>query len=355
MTDYYPKYLKYKHKYLELKENEAVNQSGGANKWCKLPKNAKLYFGSGGSYGIIAVLEDIAYKYFPVLIRPGENKERIQEQINDNKYEIEVIKELTNKIIKTKLSPHLVEYYGFHKCNEIPHNIFKDCNSYTEMLVSKEKPSAKCNMLYKGYPVEVYKPMYILEMEKADGTLGGFIEGLAKQRWLNIEKVLNILFFQVFYTLETIKLVYPDYTHNDLFIRNVMYKNINYTNNDFIRYNYKNMVFDVPANILFIKINDFGMNNLSSKFHKENNLTRPFIKNPYRDYFSIIYDIYNGGNLGGKSLLKLIKNKDKIENIDKYFNKLINVKNIKKIIKNNNKRCLDWEHILVYLNLYKNV
>ena len=105
--------------FFKLKKNETINQYGGTNKWCKLPKNAKLYYGSGGSYAIIAVLKDVAYKYLPVLIRPEDNKEKIVKQINNNKYEIEVIKELTNKIIKPKLSPHIIEYYDFHKCNDL--------------------------------------------------------------------------------------------------------------------------------------------------------------------------------------------------------------------------------------------
>ena len=329
--------------FFKLKQNKSMNQYGGTNKWCSLPKNAKLYYGSGGSYAIIAVLKNVAYKYFPVLIRPEDSKEKMVKQINKNKYEIEVIKELTNKIIKPKLSPHIIKYYDFHKCNEIPHNIFKDCTSYSKMLLHKDKPIKKCDMLYRGHPVKVYKPMYILEMEKADGSLEEFIEKLAKKRWNTIEKALNILFFQIFYTLENIKLIYPDYRHNDLFIRNIILINTNYIDTDYIRYHYKNLVFDVPANIIYIKLNDFGMNDLSSKFYKKNKIDVPFIKNPHRDYFSIIYDIYNGSNLGGKSLLSLIKNKDKIKNIDEYFNKFINIKNIKKIIENNHKHHLDWD------------
>ena len=329
--------------FFKLKQNESMNQYGGTNKWCSLPKNAKLYYGSGGSYGIIAVLKNVAYKYFPVLIRPEDNKEKMVKQINKNKYEIEVIKELTNKIIKPKLSPHIIKFYDSHKCNSIPHNIFKDCSSYSKMLLHNYKPIKKCDMLYRGYPVKVYKPMYILEMEKADGSLEEFIEKLAKKRWNNIEKALNILFFQIFYTLENIKLIYPDYRHNDLFIRNIMLINTNYIDTDYIRYHYKNLVFDVPANIIYIKLNDFGMNDLSLKFYKKNKINEPFIKNPHRDYFSIIYDIYNGENLGGKSLLSLIKNNDKIKNIDEYFNKFLNIKIIKKIIEKKHKRHLDWD------------
>ena len=36
--------------------------------YCKLPKNAKLYFGSGGSDCIVAITDKYAYKYFPLLV-----------------------------------------------------------------------------------------------------------------------------------------------------------------------------------------------------------------------------------------------------------------------------------------------
>jgi hypothetical protein len=342
MVDYYKKYLKYKMKYSKLKQSNIL-QTGGYN-WCRLPKDAKLYFGSGGSDGIIAVLKDRAYKYFPVFSRLSDNKDDIADHIKENKYEIEVIKELTKTIVKPKISPHIIEYYDVHKCNESPDNIFKDCPSYAEMLKSKKKSLPKCDLTYKkGYPRTLQKPMYILEMEKADGSLSSEIEKISKKRWDDIKDFLNCLFFQVFYTLESIKLVHSNYTHNDLFIRNIMIKNTKYSDDEYIRYHYKKMIFDVPANCVYIKLNDFGMNEISQEHARENGMVFTFVKNKYRDYFSIIYDIYNGGNLGGNSLYNLIKNKDKLKLVDKYFNQFMDVKMIKKIIKNNKKRQLDWD------------
>ncbi len=367
--DYKGKYLKYKTKYLELKNicennirtNKLNNlsdeiQEGGSitrgsitynskiNNWCRLPKDAKLYFGSGGSDGIIAVVKDRAYKYFPVFIYPAASNDENKMKINDNKYEIEVIKELTKQFVKTKKTPHIITYYDEHKCNELPDNIFKNCPSYVEMLESKKKTDPKCNLLYnKGYPRELIKPMYVLEMEKADGSIGDLIEKISKKKWETIKDFLNKFYFQIFYTLETIKLLYPDYSHNDLFIRNIMYVNKNYNTDEYIRYHYLNMVFDVPANGPSIKINDFGMNQISKNFSKKNNYDLKLISNPYRDYFSILYDVYNGGNLGGKSMLSITKNKDKLKQIDKYFNLFFDVKTVKKIIANNKKRFLDWD------------
>lgn len=322
-------------------------QSGGDNKYCNLPKNAKIYFGSGGSDGIIAVLEDRAYKYFPLFIRPRDNAKKIKEKNDNNKYEIAVIKELTKRIIKPKLSPHIIEFYANHRCDKIPSNIFKDCPSIADYLL---KPSieqkSKCDLIFdKGYPRKLYKPMHVIEFEKGDGTLNDEIVRISKKKWDLIETFLNRLFFQVFFTLESIKLVFPDYQHNDLFIRNILTMKTNYQDDQYIRYNYnyqEQYTFDLPASGLYIKLNDFGMNELNKKLSKRY-FNDVFISNRYRDYFSIIYDVYNGGNHGGSSLYKLIKNNDKIKKIDKYFGKFLNVKTIKKIIKNNKKRHLDWD------------
>jgi hypothetical protein len=84
-----------------------------------------------------------------------------------------------------------------------------------------------------------------------------------KKRWSLIESFLNRLFFQIFFTLESIKLVFPDYAHNDLFIRNILVMKTNYQHDQYIRYNYRKYTFDLPASGLYIKLNDFGMNVLN--------------------------------------------------------------------------------------------
>lgn len=324
------------------------------NKLCKLPKGAKLSFGSGGSKCIIALLKDRAYKYFPSLVYPEFESVQVKNDIkNDAKYEIEVIKLLTKKIIKPKLSPHIIAHYNNYVCNKIP-TFFKDCPKYTKLLMSKKKASKKCQLIAKAYPKKAIPPTYILEMEKADNSLGDEIKKISKKSFDKVKEFLDRIFFQIFYTLEQIKLVYPNYRHNDLFIRNILTINCAYDSKEncsYIRYHYKNMTFDVPANGISIKLNDFGMNQLNAQLYKKCKLNGfKVIKNPYRDYFAIIYDIYNGANLGGNSLTSLIKNKSKLKKIDKYFNELINVKNIKKIIKNNNKQHLDWDWNSTYDN-----
>lgn len=340
MSSDYIKYKKYKLKYLELKKS---NQIGGVNNFCNLPKKSKIMFSSFGSKAIIALTKDNAYKYFPLLIYPNTTSSSIKKANNYNKYEIHVIKLLTKNIVKPNLSPHIIEYINNFKCAKSLNNIFKDCPSYSKFLLSKKPFGSKCNLIYNNYPILLKDTMYVLQMEKAHDTLENEIIKISKEKWKKIELFMNRLFFQTFYTLEMIKKVYPNYSHNDLFIRNILTMNNNNDDNDYYRYNYKKKVFDVPSNGLFIKINDFGMNELTQELSDKYDLNNKNLKNPNRDYFSIIYDVYNGGNIGGKSLYTLIKNKDKLKMVDKYFNKFFNIKIIKKIIDNNKKNHLDWD------------
>jgi hypothetical protein len=114
------------------------------------------------------------------------------------------------------------------------------------------------------------------------------------------------------------------------------------------------MVFDLHANGISTKISDFGLCQLDKDSFTRFNISTNIVKDTYRDYFSILYDIYNGGNLGGKSLHSLIKNKNKLDSLDKYFNQFINIKTIKQIIKNNKKEKLDWDWSkMIDLNLVK--
>jgi len=328
------------------------SQTGGKFNYCNLPPGAKLYFGSGGNRSIIAVVKDKAYKYFPLLIYSHMSKTEIKQLINSKKFEIAVIKELTKKIINTCLSPHLIEYYNSYKCNEIPKNIFKLCPSYSEYLFSTKKVNNECKFIYKH--AKLYKPMYVLEMEKANTSLEDEIIKISKKKFEIIEIFLNRIYFQIFYTLENLKIFFPDYIHNDLFIRNILINNNNNNNNKYIRYHYKNNIFDLPAYGLNIKISDFEGNQLNKTFGKKNNSSISFIKNPYRDYFSILYDVYDGSNLGSHSLYNLIKNKNKLKQIDKYFNNFMNISAIKKIIKYNKKQELDWNwDITLDVNIIK--
>ena len=79
----YIKYIKYKTKYLELLNNyenldsniNNISQTGGKFNYCNLPPDSKIFFGSGGSKAIIAIVKDRAYKYFPLFSSVKISKE----------------------------------------------------------------------------------------------------------------------------------------------------------------------------------------------------------------------------------------------------------------------------------------
>ena len=313
------------------------------NKICKIPKNAKLLYGSGGSKCIIAITDDKAFKYFPIILYEDDDKSIIKKLLNDFRLEIHVIKLLTEEFVNKNLSPHIIKYINHTKCDIIPDYLFDNCLDYDKYLLTDKKADGNCKYIYKNYPTYLVKPLYVLEMEKIDYSLSAEIKNISNKKWSIIKEFLDRIIFQIFFTLEIIREKYPDYSHNDLFIRNIL---CNYNEDEeelYDRYKYKNEIFDIPHNGICIKFNDFGMNYISQKFNKNFIKDRIVIHNPYRDYFSIIYDIYNGSNLGSNSLNNLIKNKSKLQDIDKYFKNFIDVNIIKKIIKNNKKEMLDWD------------
>ncbi len=313
---------------------------------CRIPKDAIIKYGSGGSRTIIVITSDAAYKYFPMFLATHSDKIRsTADQLTDIKYEINACKELTKLFIKTSKTPHIIGYLDTLKCQDTPRRLFDTCVPYADFLMSKDKSSKHCEYIYKNHPIELLKPMLVLQMEKGAGSLEDDIEAVAKKPVDTIYAFLDRLLFQVCFTLETIKLKFPRYAHNDLFIRNILVADTSlvYKPNQYLRYYYKDKVFDVPAPGLFIKITDLGMNQLNAAFYKKHNIRMPCPLNPHRDYFSILYDLYDGANLGGKSFRTLIKNKEKWRKVERYFDQFLDTKNIKKIIKNKKKKMLDWD------------
>jgi hypothetical protein len=338
----YLKYIKYKNKYLELKK---INQNGGKLNFLNLPKKSKLIFGSTGNNSIIALTpREDAYKIFPLIIYPFNTKLMINQMNNNTKYEILIIKKLTKNIVDKNLTHHIIKYINNFKSYKYLDILFKNCPSYNDYLLSKKKSSDKCNLIYSNNPIKLGNSTHILQIEQATGSLKDEIIKISKEKWIIINLFLDRLFFQVFYTLESIKRVYPNFSHNDLFIRNILTKEnkYKYKNDDYFRYYYKGNVFDLPAQGLFIAFNDFGISDLTPTLTNKYRNYMKIIINPQRDYFSILFDVYNGSNLGSNSLYNLIKNKYNLNKIDKYFNQFMNIKVIKKIIDNKKKTYLDW-------------
>jgi hypothetical protein len=320
---------------------------------CKIPPKSKLLFGHGGSRTIIVITKNNeVYKYFPLISYVDQSDKSIERYQNEFKKEILILQLLTKHFIKNNKTPHLVEIYKTYFCDEVPKSFFKNCLKYSEYLISKGETDKVCNYLYRNYPTVLNKGMHIANIEFCDSKLEDQINNISKKSIDEIKSFLDRLFFQVIFTLEIIRDKYPLFIHGDLFIRNILtIKNDSHKDGEYIKYILHNKEFYLPANGLFIKMNDFGLTQITEEIEKKYTPDNKIIEKDdgmYRDWFNIIYDVYDGGNLGSNSLMNLLydkknKNKDKIKFIKKYFNRFMDIKVIDKIIKNKKKENLNWD------------
>lgn len=306
------------------------------NDICKIPKKSQFLYGNGGSTSIIVITPDKkVYKYF-ILVKDllFNNKQEIKKNMIRDKREIKILKLLTHL---KELTPHIVELYNYAYCTKIPKNLFANCDDYYNYLLSKKQTDLNCKFIYNRFPSKLNDGVLVANIEYCESSLSNELKIIIKKSIKHIKNFLDRILFQIFYSLEIIKETYPLFMHNDLFIRNILVNNIS-NENKFIRYKINNKYYDLSASGVIIKINDFGFTYIDKEINKSKGLVCQ-----HNDWFNIIYDIYNGNNLGSNSLLSLTKNEEKKSFIKKYFNNFINIKFIDKIIKNNKKLELDWK------------
>jgi hypothetical protein len=143
--DYYQKYLKYKTKYIELKDSQQNNNNilvGGAKKQknkkkCTINDTDKILFGDGGSSAIVVITKDkrvykifTFYNYIPAI--------ELDKQIKDNNMrienEIKIYELLTKNIINKNISNHIVKYIDSNNCTNAK-SLFNKCpKSYIEFM-----------------------------------------------------------------------------------------------------------------------------------------------------------------------------------------------------------------------------
>jgi hypothetical protein len=169
----------------------------------------------------------------------------------------------------------------------------------------------------------------------------------------NLIQIIRRIIFQIIFTLTIIQESYPDFIHNDLFLRNILAINDNsYDPDDYVQYNYKNKSYYLPANGIYVKINDFGFSlnivkNSTVVDEINNNINSNFeLKNTKRDIYTFLNDLYDGPCHGSRSIIALldlhIKNKIKKKKlltlVRKEIGRFIDYKTIDKL----NKNTLDW-------------
>jgi hypothetical protein len=292
---------------------------------CKLSSKTKLLFGSGGSKTIIAVTPNHrVYKYFPLLFETTKIK-KSSEYMKLFVNEIKALEYITKSLVITNLTPHYIMCYNYKFCDN-GKQLFSDCLSIDKYLLTK-KENTKCEMIYRERPYKIYDKYVVLYLEYAPKSLTNYFIKIKHKKTDYIKLSLDVLFFQIAYTLIRTWKIYPYFIHGDLFIRNILGQD--YENkNEYFRYHIGKNIYDVPTLDFTPKISDFGEVTLNNKYKQYS-----LVKDYYNDWYNIVFDIYDGNCHGGKSLSALLS-KSKKPFLKKYFSNYLNINVIDKITKN---------------------
>jgi len=326
-------------------------------KKCKIDKTDKIVRGDGGSNAFIIITKDHrVFKIFPLFFREqmkGTDKEHKKFIIREHKeFETEILiyNKLTKHIINPGISEHYVRMISNHEC-ENAKDLFKDCPPYIEwlkMTADEKKAHPTCGNLMQGAPYKRFdKNFEVIEIEYCNYSCKEFIKDCVSMTIDQLEIRLDIFFFQILYTLLSTQKVYPCFMHNDLFMRNILgtrekdmgrFYTYNYTDKN------KNYTYMIPQKMFFPKINDFGMTNLDDKIK---NTPNNMCQSVYKDFYNILYDVYDGGNLGALSLMNQCKDDDKKEQIRRYFSTFFDVDRIDELKKKSGTNMTkDWNNII---------
>lgn len=338
---------KFEDKYLKIKHDIKVG----------IKKN-KLVFGSGGSSNLIILNDDYILKIIPKFIDKNLKKQR-----NNDELEGEYYKTLTDNIILKNKSPHIVGIYKKYTLQDIKFIFPTKCISLDEKI---KLPSENrdydierlCDLKKCYYRSTIEKKASILVLENCPTTIGEQIHNILKSKdksniHHNLIQIIRRIIFQIIFTLTIIQESYPDFIHNDLFLRNIlaMYDN-SHDPDDYVQYNYKNKNYYLPANGIYVKINDFGYSlniaknsSLIDEINKDTNSNFE-LKNNKRDIYTFLRDLYDGPGHGSKSIIALLdlhiknnlKRKKLLTLVRKEIGKFIDYKTIDKL----NKNILDW-------------
>lgn len=291
--------------------------------------------GNGGSEAIILITSDKniknkkrVYKIFPNFTNElwSNPKEAAKNNLYTFNTEINICKKLTTELVETGITPHIVKYLGDSYC-ENPHQFFSDCpKSYIKYLKSKNN-EIHCENYYRSHPIKaLQKKCKIVELEYCDYSSAEFLMDIIKLPIREIRQALDIFIFQIIITVQLIKAKYPHFSHNDLFIRNILGQKI--TNKTF-DYEYDGIKYRVEASRFNPKINDFGLSNLSEKYKQ----THKLIDSDYKDIYLFILDVYHTIADQAWYNKKLI-NKKKFELIREYFNSFFDINKIEEFTEN---------------------
>lgn len=327
----------------------------------KAIKGRKIFFGSGGSDNIIIKYNDISV----LKIIPNFKKDpnTIQKMDNDQK-EIQFYKFFTKYFILKNVTPHIVGYYENYKLTDIETIFPKKCLTIDEKLTINPSKidyidDTLCSLKHKYEHGMINKMADIIVLENCPNSIERYVSQTLSIKKLNhkvfFEIFLDRIIFQLLFTLTAIQNKYPNFIHNDLFLRNILGKYVSeYDEHDYVEYIYDNVSYYFPANGFHIKINDFGYSLMppvivSDTLYKQLKFDVTHLmsyNDNLRDVFTFLYDLYNGQNYGHASIMNIVNGsnisdkKSIIKYIRKIFKKYIDVDVIDSISKKN-KHVLD--------------
>jgi hypothetical protein len=294
----------------------------------KAVKEKSITFGSGGSANIIVLRPEYVIK-----IIPDRKNFLLKVKPNNDYLEAEIYKKLTQEYLLTNRTPHIVGLYKkyilediiialphkcltlderlmlpFHKKDDIMERLCDVKKSYNENQIDKKATM----VILENCPTTIHEQLQILLSKKQK------IEDKVR----NFNQFIRRIIFQFMLTLGKIQQDYPDFIHNDLFLRNILAVNIvEYDPTDYVEYNHLGKKYYLPANGIYIKLNDFGysLNLLEHNSTLENEIRQSSnnsfeIKNPLRDIYTFLFDLYDGPGLGSNSVKTVITNQIKDPN-----------------------------------------
>lgn len=349
--------------YLTFNKNLNVFNLNSENIKTIIKKSIKkklTLLGSGGSNNIIIVksLLNLVIKIIPTI-----KNNLLKKQYNNDLFEIEIYKKLTNEF--PNITPHIVYCYRHYIINDASIIFPSKCLTLDQKLIlGKNKINHNdehlCMLKNKYNKKLLDDKLNIITLEYCSTNISDYFETilLMKDNKLKINFFiynLNRVIFQVLFTLAVIQDKYPDFIHNDLFLRNILaIEEDKWDNNDYVQYNFNNKSYYLPANGIYIKITDFGyslniLNDNSTLVDEINNDVEDLfeINNPLRDVYTFLYDLYDGANLGSSSLTTIInkysKNKENKKKLIKILKKEIGKYfNYSKVDKYKNNYNMDW-------------
>ena len=239
----------------------------------KAVKNNLIIKSNEVTHNIVLLDDSFIIKIIPKLKYPlTKNKP------NRDYQEADFYKDLTKLFIITNKTPHIVGLFKRYLIEDIKILLTLKCptnndnNKITKLCLIKDDYNNKI----------IEKKASVLILERCSDTIQEQLKKLLNKSINIFNAFINRIIFQVIFTLSIIQQTYPNFTHNDLSLSNIFAINeITNDNNDYVEYVFNNIQYYLPANGIYIKINNFGHS------IKQNDLP-----NPKQDIYTFLVDLY---------------------------------------------------------------